>query len=176
MGSGGSGGGALSYKEPPHSKLKKLWATDPPEQNSKPGKEKLVFVFTSEQKIKKKEGWSHVCVHPTGAMSSGLRLEDSTFYDFLSPGPSPLSPPGQPMGSVGDGWPPRANSPPPHGNTVTWPPGTITINLYRQMKKNIFTEKMLIRVWYVFFVCVQSSGLGSLGKVTPTLTLRLTLM
>lgn len=59
---------------------------------------------------------------PTGAMSSGLRLEDS-FYDFLSPGPSPLSPPGQSLGSVGDGWPPRANSPPPHGNTVTWPPG-----------------------------------------------------
>lgn len=55
-------------------------------------------------------------------MSSGLRLEDSPFYDFLSPGPSPLSPPGQSMGSVGDGWPPRANSPPPHGNTVTWPP------------------------------------------------------
>lgn len=65
-----------------------------------------------------------VCVCPTGAMSSGLRLEDSPFYDFLSPGPSPLSPPGQSMGSVGDGWPPRANSPPPHGNTVTWPPGT----------------------------------------------------
>lgn len=67
----------------------------------------------------------YVCVHPTGAMSSGLRLEDSPFYDFLSPGPSPLSPPGQSMGSVGDGWPPRANSPPPHGNTVTWPPGTL---------------------------------------------------
>lgn len=33
----GSGGGALSYKEPPQSKLKKLWATDPLEQNSKPG-------------------------------------------------------------------------------------------------------------------------------------------
>lgn len=65
-----------------------------------------------------------VCGRPTGAMSSGLRLEDSPFYDFLSPGPSPLSPPGQSMGSVGDGWPPRANSPPPHGNTVTWPPGT----------------------------------------------------
>lgn len=65
-----------------------------------------------------------VCARPTGAMSSGLRLEDSPFYDFLSPGPSPLSPPGQSMGSVGDGWPPRANSPPPHGNTVTWPPGT----------------------------------------------------
>ncbi|XP_026181997.1 trinucleotide repeat-containing gene 6A protein isoform X2 [Mastacembelus armatus] len=90
---GGSGGGAVSYKEPPQSRLKKLWATDPLEQNSKPG-----------------------------AMSSGLRLEDSPFYDFLSPGPSPLSPPGQSMGSVGDGWPPRANSPPPHGNTVTWPP------------------------------------------------------
>uniref|UniRef100_UPI0037E9A14E trinucleotide repeat-containing gene 6A protein-like isoform X1 n=2 Tax=Semicossyphus pulcher TaxID=241346 RepID=UPI0037E9A14E len=93
MGVGGSGGGGGSYKEPPQSKLKKLWATDPLEQNSKPG-----------------------------AMSSGLRLEDSPFYDYLSPGPSPLSPPGQSMGSVGDGWPPRANSPPPHGNTVTWPP------------------------------------------------------
>uniref|UniRef100_A0A3Q1HCD4 TNRC6 PABC binding domain-containing protein n=1 Tax=Anabas testudineus TaxID=64144 RepID=A0A3Q1HCD4_ANATE len=84
---------AVSYKEPPQSRLKKLWATDPLEQNSKPG-----------------------------AMPSGLRLEDSPFYDFLSPGPSPLSPPGQSMGSVGDGWPPRANSPPTHGNTVTWPP------------------------------------------------------
>ncbi|XP_078141021.1 trinucleotide repeat-containing gene 6A protein-like isoform X2 [Centroberyx gerrardi] len=93
MGGGGSSGGAVSYKEPPQSRLKKLWATDPLEQNSKPG-----------------------------AMSSGLRLEDSPFYDFLSPGPSPLSPPGQSMGSVGDGWPPRANSPPLHGNTVTWPP------------------------------------------------------
>uniref|UniRef100_A0A674N838 Trinucleotide repeat containing adaptor 6A n=1 Tax=Takifugu rubripes TaxID=31033 RepID=A0A674N838_TAKRU len=90
---GVSSGGALSYKEPPQSKLKKLWATDPLEQNSKPG-----------------------------AMSSGLRLEDSPFYDILSSGPSPLSPPGQSMGSVGDSWPPRANSPPPHGNTVTWPP------------------------------------------------------
>uniref|UniRef100_A0A667WA86 Trinucleotide repeat containing adaptor 6A n=1 Tax=Myripristis murdjan TaxID=586833 RepID=A0A667WA86_9TELE len=94
MGGGGSSGsGAVSYKELPQSKLKKIWATDPLEQNSKPG-----------------------------AMSSGLRLEDSPFYDFLSPGPSPLSPPGQSMGSLGDGWPPRANSPPPHGNTVTWPP------------------------------------------------------
>lgn len=37
---GGGSGGALSYKEPPQSKLKKLWATDPLEQNSKPGKEK----------------------------------------------------------------------------------------------------------------------------------------
>ncbi|XP_068192050.1 trinucleotide repeat-containing gene 6A protein-like isoform X2 [Antennarius striatus] len=89
MGVGGGG----SFKEPPQSKLKKLWATDPLEQNSKPG-----------------------------AMSSGLCLEDSPFYDFLSPGPSPLSPPGQSIGSVGDGWPPCANSPPPHGNTVTWPP------------------------------------------------------
>lgn len=61
-------------------------------------------------------------------MSSGLRLEDS-FYDFLSPGPSPLSPPGQSLGSVGDGWPPRANSPPPHGNTVTWPPGEFSTRL-----------------------------------------------
>lgn len=31
------GGGAVSYKEPPQSRLKKLWATDPLEQNSKPG-------------------------------------------------------------------------------------------------------------------------------------------
>uniref|UniRef100_A0AAX7SJR4 TNRC6 PABC binding domain-containing protein n=1 Tax=Astatotilapia calliptera TaxID=8154 RepID=A0AAX7SJR4_ASTCA len=93
MGVGGGSGGGVSYKEPPQSRLKKLWATDPPEQTSKPG-----------------------------AMSSGLRLEDSSFYDLISPGPSPLSPPGQSMGSVGDGWPPRANSPPPHGNTVTWPP------------------------------------------------------
>ncbi|XP_041854451.1 trinucleotide repeat-containing gene 6A protein-like [Melanotaenia boesemani] len=93
IGGGSSGGGAVSYKEPPQSRLKSLWATEPLEQNSK-----------------------------TGAISSGLRLEDSPFYDFLSPGPSPLSPPGQSMGSVGDGWPPRANSPPPHGNTVTWPP------------------------------------------------------
>ncbi|XP_068605700.1 trinucleotide repeat-containing gene 6A protein-like [Brachionichthys hirsutus] len=90
---GGGGGGGGSFKEPPQSKLKKLWATDPMEQNSKPG-----------------------------AMSSGLCLENSPFYDFLSPGPSPLSPPGQSIGSVGDGWPPSANSPPPHGNTVTWPP------------------------------------------------------
>ncbi|KAM9746324.1 trinucleotide repeat-containing gene 6A protein-like isoform 3-T4 [Menidia menidia] len=93
VGGGNGGGGAVSYKEPPQSRLKSLWATDPLEQNSKPG-----------------------------AMSSGLRLEDSPFYDFLSPGTSHLSPPGQSMGSVGDGWPPRANSPPPHGNTVTWPP------------------------------------------------------
>ena len=37
MGVGGLGVGAVSYKEPPQSKLKKLWATDPLEQNSKPG-------------------------------------------------------------------------------------------------------------------------------------------
>lgn len=42
---GGSGGGAVSYKEPPQSKLKKLWATDPLEQNSKPGKEEPPVVF-----------------------------------------------------------------------------------------------------------------------------------
>ncbi|KAJ3600479.1 hypothetical protein NHX12_031460 [Muraenolepis orangiensis] len=86
------GGVGVGYKEPPQSRMKKLWATDPLEQSSK-----------------------------HGAMS-GLRLEDSPFYDFLSPGPSPLTPPAQSMGSVGDGWPPRANSPPLHGNTVTWPP------------------------------------------------------
>lgn len=98
----------------------------------------------------------HVCVYPTGAMSSGLRLEDSTFYDFLSPGPSPLSPPGQPMGSVGDGWPPRANSPPTHGNTVTWPPGTIAINLYGQTKKNICTGKNANKCMVCFFcVCTE---------------------
>lgn len=38
---GSSGGGAVSYKE---SRLQKLWATDPLEQNSKPGTEELVFV------------------------------------------------------------------------------------------------------------------------------------
>ncbi|XP_061701673.1 trinucleotide repeat-containing gene 6A protein-like isoform X2 [Syngnathoides biaculeatus] len=93
VGVGTNAGGALGYKEPPQSRLKKLWVADPLEQNSK-----------------------------SGAISSGLHLEDSPFYDFLSPGPSPLSPPGQSMGSVGDGWPSRANSPPLHGNTVAWPP------------------------------------------------------
>lgn len=40
MGVGGGGGvGAVSYKEPPQSRLKKLWATEPLEQNSKPGTE-----------------------------------------------------------------------------------------------------------------------------------------
>ncbi|XP_061837613.1 trinucleotide repeat-containing gene 6A protein-like isoform X2 [Nerophis lumbriciformis] len=92
LGVGTTAGGALGYKEPPQSRMKKLWVADPLEQNSK-----------------------------SGAISSGMRLEDS-FYDFLSPGPPPLSPAGQSMGSVGDGWPPRANSPLPHGNTVTWPP------------------------------------------------------
>lgn len=151
----------MSYKEPPQSRLKKLWATDPLEQNSKPGTEEPIcdfaccyifylFIYCSRLKILQIAFgvsftyWSFtfrlttpsvsvfvslclcvcVCVCPPGAMSSGLRLEDSHFYDFLSPGPSPLSPPGQSMGSVGDGWPPRANSPPTHGNTVTWPPGT----------------------------------------------------
>lgn len=48
-----SGGGALGYKEPPHSKLKKLWATtDPLEQNSKSGK-------TTTTTTKKKP---HVCI------------------------------------------------------------------------------------------------------------------
>lgn len=37
MGGGTSGGGAVGYKEPPQSRLKKLWAADPPEQNSKTG-------------------------------------------------------------------------------------------------------------------------------------------
>jgi len=36
---GGGGGNAVGYKEP-QSRLKKLWATDPLEQNSKPGTEK----------------------------------------------------------------------------------------------------------------------------------------
>lgn len=43
VGAGGSGGG-VSYKEPPQSRLKKLWATDPPEQNSKPGTKELLIV------------------------------------------------------------------------------------------------------------------------------------
>lgn len=47
MGGGGSGGGAVSYKEPPQSRLKKLWATDPLEQNSKPGTEEPLFVFVT---------------------------------------------------------------------------------------------------------------------------------
>lgn len=91
------------------------------------------------------------CVPPTGAMSSGLRLEDSPFYDILSPGPSPLSPPGQSMGSVGDGWPPRANSPPPHGNTVTWPPGTLAV-ISTDKKIFFFSLKMSNRC--VARVCV----------------------
>ena len=118
-----------------------------------------------------------VCVGPSGAMSSGLRLEDSPFYDFLSPGPSPLSPPGQSMGSVGDGWPPRANSPPPHGNTVTWPPGMLALKCTN--KQNIFfvcVKKTLIAACVCLCFNVQSSDPGSLGKVTPTLTLRLTRM
>lgn len=47
MGGGNSGGGAVSYKEPPQSRLKKLWATDPLEQNSKPGTEEPVCVCDS---------------------------------------------------------------------------------------------------------------------------------
>lgn len=86
------------------------------------------------------------CLLLTGAMSSGLRLEDSPFYDILSSGPSPLSPPGQSMGSVGDGWPPRANSPPPHGNTVTWPPGTVVcLHIASQKKFALKTANH----WYV---------------------------
>ncbi|XP_038136264.1 trinucleotide repeat-containing gene 6A protein-like isoform X1 [Cyprinodon tularosa] len=92
-GGSSSDGGAMNHKEASSSKMSRLWAVDPLEQNSK-----------------------------SGAMPSGLRLDNSPFYDFLSPSPSPLSPPVQSLGSVGDGWPPRANSPPPHGNTVTWPP------------------------------------------------------
>lgn len=42
---GGGGGGAVSYKEPPQSRLKKLWATDPLEQNSKPGTEGSTYVL-----------------------------------------------------------------------------------------------------------------------------------
>lgn len=55
----------------------------------------------------------------TGAITSGLRLEDSPFgpYDFINASNAPISPPG----SVGDGWPSRAKS--PHGSTnVNWPP------------------------------------------------------
>ncbi|KAG5854473.1 hypothetical protein ANANG_G00038220 [Anguilla anguilla] len=87
--------GSISYKEP-QSRLKKWTALDisvnsPLEQNS--GK--------------------------PGAISSGLRLEDSPFgpYDFMNTSNSPVSPPG----SVGDGWPNRAKS--PHGSSnVNWPP------------------------------------------------------
>lgn len=64
-----------------------------------------------------------VLVSCAGAMSSGLRLEDSPFgpYDFMNASSSPLSPPG----SVGDGWPNRAKS--PHGSSnVNWPPGERT--------------------------------------------------
>lgn len=56
-----------------------------------------------------------------GAITSGLRLEDSPFgpYDFMNASNTPISPPG----SVGDGWPSRAKS--PHGSTnVNWPPGS----------------------------------------------------
>ncbi|TRY90733.1 hypothetical protein DNTS_004504 [Danionella cerebrum] len=55
----------------------------------------------------------------SGAITSGLRLEDAPFgpYDFLNASNAPISPPG----SVGDGWPGRAKS--PHGSTnVNWPP------------------------------------------------------
>ncbi|XP_051571900.1 trinucleotide repeat-containing gene 6A protein-like isoform X2 [Myxocyprinus asiaticus] len=55
----------------------------------------------------------------SGAITSGLRLEDSPFgpYDFINASNAPISPPG----SVGDGWPSRAKS--PHGSTnVNWPP------------------------------------------------------
>ncbi len=95
-----------------------------------------------------------VCVRPTGAISSGLRLEDSPFYDFLSPGPSPLSPPGQSMGSVGDGWPPRANSPPPHGNTVTWPPGTHPFTCTDKQNKTFALKTANRCVCVCVFVCV----------------------
>lgn len=96
-----------------------------------------------------------VCVGPSGAMSSGLRLEDSPFYDFLSPGPSPLSPPGQSMGSVGDGWPPRANSPPPHGNTVTWPPGRLALKCTNKQKTFFCVKKMLIAVCVPLCYCAE---------------------
>uniref|UniRef100_A0A673J571 Trinucleotide repeat-containing gene 6A protein-like n=1 Tax=Sinocyclocheilus rhinocerous TaxID=307959 RepID=A0A673J571_9TELE len=55
----------------------------------------------------------------SGAITSGLRLEDSPFgpYDFINASNASISPPG----SVGDGWPSRAKS--PHGSTnVNWPP------------------------------------------------------
>lgn len=38
VGGGSCGGGSVAYKEPHQSRLKKLWATDPLEQNSKSGK------------------------------------------------------------------------------------------------------------------------------------------
>lgn len=44
MGVGGGSGGGVSYKEPPQSRLKKLWATDPLEQTSKPGTDKAFIV------------------------------------------------------------------------------------------------------------------------------------
>ena len=129
-----------------------------------------VYIFCLNRSI----SLPSVCVCPSGAMSSGLRLEDSPFYDFLSPGPSPLSPPGQSMGSVGDGWPPRANSPPPIGNTVTWPPGRLAFTSSNMESRKFVFLLLLIPVSVL--VCVQSSGPGSLGKVTLTLTLRLTPM
>ncbi|MBN3306872.1 TNR6A protein, partial [Amia calva] len=87
--------GSISFKEP-QSRLKKWTALDisvnsPLDQNSsKPG-----------------------------AISSGLRLDDSPFgpFDYMNTSSSPVSPPG----SVGDGWPNRAKS--PHGSSnVNWPP------------------------------------------------------
>jgi len=47
VGGGSSGGGPVSYKEPPQSRLKSLWATDPLEQNSKPGTYELLSVSGS---------------------------------------------------------------------------------------------------------------------------------
>ncbi|MEQ2161893.1 hypothetical protein GOODEAATRI_014340 [Goodea atripinnis] len=83
------------------------------------------------------------------AMSSGLRLDDSPFYDFLSPGPSPLSPPGQSMGSVGDGWPPHANSPPPHGNTVTWPPARPSESKWSPGGGSVSNSSLAHELWKV---------------------------
>ena len=190
---GGSGGGAVSYKEPPQSKLKKLWATDPLEQNSKPGKEEAPVVFGANTNrvgvgikllrwLKSVEHTSRcigllfwfalcdcvfmfVCFGPSGVMSSALRLEVYPFYDFLSPGPSPLSPPGQSMGSVGDGWPPRANSPPPHGNTVTWPPGRLAFKCTN--KQNIFCvcRKMLIALCVPFVLMCRVPTRGALERL-----------
>lgn len=45
VGGGSSSGGAVNYKEPPQSRLKKLWAADPLEQNSKSGTLDSSFSF-----------------------------------------------------------------------------------------------------------------------------------
>ncbi|XP_041085559.1 trinucleotide repeat-containing gene 6A protein-like isoform X11 [Polyodon spathula] len=85
--------GSINYKEP-QSRLKK-WTLDNISVNA-----------SLDQNSSK-----------PGAISTGLRLEESHFgpYDFMNN--SPASPPG----SVGDGWPSRAKSPNGSSN-VNWPP------------------------------------------------------